>query len=108
MNEQTNPRQMIKALLRGELPPRPLLLPTIFSLGARLQNVPLREFQSNPTKITNALRQILGALKVDGLSCSSGPFLEAEALGCEREWHADGSSSLKCLPVSAVDDRSEK
>ncbi len=32
--------------------------PIVFSLGAKVENVPLRDFLANPTKITNALRQI--------------------------------------------------
>ena len=59
------PRAIIKAWLQGEIPSRPLLMPILFSLGARLENLPLRDFQSNPTKIANALRQIRGVLKVD-------------------------------------------
>jgi hypothetical protein len=90
----TSPSALKKALLAGERPLRPLLLPAIFSLGARLQNVALPEYQSNPTKIANALRQISGTLKADGLSCCPG-MLEAEAIGCEREWWLDGSCLLK-------------
>ena len=33
MAEQSTPRGIIKQLLRGEPPPRPLLMPIIFSLG---------------------------------------------------------------------------
>jgi uroporphyrinogen-III decarboxylase len=103
MSEWTTPRQMIKAWLQGEAPPRPLLMPMVFSLGARLENLALREFQSNPTKIANALRQIRSVLKVDGVTCYFDPFLEAEALGCKREWRADNTCTLKCPPFSGVD-----
>jgi len=91
---------MVKALLQGATPSRPLLMPIIFSLGARLQNVPLPDFLANPTKIVNALRQIRSVLKVDGLACYFDPFLEAVALGCKREWRADGSCTITapCSP----------
>lgn len=104
MPDHSTPRAIIKSLLRGEPPQRPLLMPIIFSLGARLENLPLREFQSNPTKITNALRQIRSVLKVDGVTCYFDPYLEAEALGCKREWLADGSCRLIPPPFSNTDD----
>ena len=104
MSEHFTARAIVKNLLRGEPPPRPLLMPIIFSLGARLENLPLREFQANPTKITNALRQIRNVLKVDGLTCYFDPFLEAEALGCKREWLADGSCRLSAPSFSGIDD----
>jgi uroporphyrinogen-III decarboxylase len=85
---------MVKALLQGAAPSRPLLMPIIFSLGARLQSVPVQHFLANPTKIVNALRQIRSVLKVDGLACYCDPFMEAVALGCKREWHADGSCTI--------------
>jgi hypothetical protein len=103
MSEPSTPRQMVKALVHGAMPPRPLLAPIIFSLGARLQNVSLRQFLTNPTKIVNALRQIRSVLKVDGLTCYFDPFLEAEALGCKREWRADGSCAMARPSFGSVD-----
>jgi hypothetical protein len=79
-------------------------MPIIFSLGARLENLSLRDFQSNPTKIANALRQIRSVLKVDGLTCYFDPLLEAEALGGKREWKPDGQSAVTIPVFSDVDD----
>jgi hypothetical protein len=81
MAEQGTPRRMVKALVRGERLVRPLLLPVVFSLGSRLENLPVSDFLVNPTKITNALRQIRSALKIDGLTCYWDPLVEIEALG---------------------------
>jgi hypothetical protein len=108
MTQQTTPRQMLKSLLQGEAPSRPLLLPIIFALGARLENLPLRSFRSNPTKIANALRQIRRVLPVDGLTCYCDPCLEAEALGCPREWRADGSCDITPLSFSTTADLRDK
>ncbi|MBZ5598488.1 MAG: uroporphyrinogen decarboxylase family protein [Acidobacteriia bacterium] len=108
MGEPTTPRGVIKALLRGEAPSRPLLLPIIFSLGSRLENLALRDFYSNPTKIANALRQIHSVLKVDGVACYFDPFLEAEALGCKLDWLPDGTRRLVPPPFSDVDDLRQK
>ncbi len=101
MVESATPRAMIRAMVQGARPPRPLLLPVVFSLGARLENVPLRAFLSNPTKIASALRQLRGALALDGVVCYFDPYLEVEALGGEVQWHADGAS--RTLQPSSTD-----
>ena len=88
MEESATPRQMAKELLRGVLPSRPLFLPILFSLGARVENIPLDIFLSNPTKITSSLRQMRGHLRADGVACYFDPYLEVEALGATVESHA--------------------
>jgi len=90
MAETFNPRQAVKGILEGIAPPRPLFLPIVFSLGARIENLPLRNFLSNPTKISNALRQIRTHLRSDGVTCYFDPLLEAEALGGALDWDAQG------------------
>jgi hypothetical protein len=79
---------MVKALLQGIAPPRPLFLPIVFSAGARVENQPLPAFLANPTKICNAQRQLRGPLRTDGYSCYFDPFLEVEALGATLDWRA--------------------
>ena len=70
-------------ILQGAAPPRPLFLPIVFSHAARIENLPLRAFLSNPTKITQALRQMRAYLRSDSLTCYFDPDLEIEALGAE-------------------------
>jgi len=82
-------RQMLKGLLQGTPPPRPLFLPIVFSLGAKVENLPPRAFLCNATKITNSLRQIRTHLRSDGVACYFDPYLEAEALGATLHWQAD-------------------
>jgi hypothetical protein len=79
----------LQGLLQGIPSPRPLFLPIVFSLGAKIENVPLRDFLANPTKITNALRQIHARVRSDGVACYFDPNLEAEALGAALQWHTD-------------------
>jgi len=81
---------MIRAMLQGDPLARPLLLPIVFSLGARLENLSLQAFLANATKIANSQRQIRNVLGLDGVTCYFDPCLEAEACGCELEWSADG------------------
>jgi uroporphyrinogen-III decarboxylase len=81
--------------LQGVAPPRPLFLPIVFSHAARVENMPLRSFLANPTKISNTLRQIRPRLHSDGIACYFDPFLEAEALGATLQWTSDdGPPSL--------------
>jgi hypothetical protein len=77
---------MMKSLLQGNAQPRPLILPIVFALGARIENLSFRAYLDNPTKISNALRQIRTQLRTDGVACYFDPLLEVEALGGTPEW----------------------
>jgi hypothetical protein len=101
MTENILPRQMVKRLLQGIAPPRPLFLPIVFSPGARVENQPLPAFLANPTKICNAQRQLRGALRTDGYSCYFDPFLEVEALGATLQWGAADQPPVVCWPQDA-------
>jgi len=81
MNGILSPRQMLNGLLQGAPPPRPLFLPIVFSLGAKVENLALPAFLSSATKIANSLGQIRTHLRSDGIACYFDPHLEAEALG---------------------------
>jgi len=89
MNGILTPRQMLKGLLQGTPPPRPLFLPMVFSLGAKVENLKLPVFLGNATKITNSLRQIRAHLRSDGVACYFDPYLEAEALGATLQYAPD-------------------
>ena len=89
MTETLTPRQMLKGLLQGAVQPRPLFLPIVFSLGAKVENVPLRVFLGNATKISNSIKQIRAYLRSDGVTCYFDPYLEAEALGAVLQWKAE-------------------
>jgi hypothetical protein len=89
MEVSPTPRQMAKGLLNGVAPLRPLFLPILFSLGAKVENIPLGAFLSNPTKIASALRQMRTHLRSDGAACYFDPFLEMEALGATLQRTSD-------------------
>jgi hypothetical protein len=76
-------------MLQGDRLPRPLLLPIVFALGARLENLSPRAFLGNATRIASSQRQIRNVLGLDGVTCYFDPYLEAEAFGCELTWSAD-------------------
>jgi uroporphyrinogen-III decarboxylase len=81
--------QILRDLLQGNVSARPLFVPIVFALGARVENLSARAFLGNPTKISNALRQIRGPLRSDGVSCYFDSLLEAEALGRTLEWTSE-------------------
>ena len=98
MNEQLTPRQMMKGLLQGNRQSRPLVVPIVFSLGAKIENLSFRAYLDNPTKISNALRQIRTQLRTDGVACYFDPLLEAEALGGVPQWdEANQTRSIRWL-----------
>src|SRR5215472_9313959 len=98
---QPTPREILKSILQGNVPERPLVAPIVFSLGAKVESLPLRTYLENPTKITNALRQIRGQLRTDGVTCYFDPLLEAEALGGARLWNSTNQTSKIEWPIGA-------
>jgi len=107
MSTSQTPRSIVKAMVRGEAPARPLLMPLMFALGARLENLSLRDFRLNPTRITNALKQMRGVLKLDGLTCYFDSLLEMKALGCNCVEDEQGARIERALPrdVDALRER---
>ena len=101
MNEQLTPRQMIKGLLQGNRQARPLIVPIVFAPGARIENLSYRAYLDNPTKISNALRQIRTQFRTDGVSCYFDLLLEAEALGGVPEWDEANQARSIRWPESA-------
>ena len=77
------PISIVKALIQGQPPARRLFVPLIFTLAAKLEDVPLSNFVANPTKIANSLVAIYQRLRPDGVTCYYDLFLVAEALGCQ-------------------------
>src|SRR5881275_3693651 len=80
------PISIVKALIEGKPPSRRLFVPLIFTLAAKLEDVPLSNFVVNPTKIANSLVAIYQRLRPDGVTCYFDLFLIAEALGCRLDW----------------------
>jgi hypothetical protein len=92
---------MIKGLLQGNRQARPLIVPIVFALGARIENLSYRAYLDNPTKISNALRQIRTQFRTDGVSCYFDSLLEAEALGGAPEWDETNQARSIRWPESA-------
>jgi hypothetical protein len=95
MAAKADSREAVKGLLRGMVPARPLFLPLVFRMGARIENLPLRSFLSNPTKICNALRQIRTQLRADAVTCYLDPLLELEAFGAVLDWNSEAGPTAR-------------
>ena len=85
MPAAVTPRQLLEAVLQGIPPARPLLLPIVFSAGARIQGLELSAFLKNPQKICNASRDIRGFLRADGIACYFDANLETGAIPIAAE-----------------------
>jgi uroporphyrinogen decarboxylase-like protein len=101
MIERIAPREIVKGLLQGIPQPRPLIVPIVFSLGAKVENLSHRAYLENPTKISNAMRQIRAQLRTDGVACYFDSFLELEALGLETRWDSLNQTRAIDWPGSA-------
>jgi uroporphyrinogen decarboxylase-like protein len=95
MARSPGPHELLKTILQGAAPPRPLFLPIVFSHAARIENLPLPVFLSKPTKIVQALRQMRGHLRSDGITCYFDPYLEIEALGAVLDWGSGGKPAVR-------------
>jgi hypothetical protein len=99
------PIPIVKALLQGQTPARRLFVPLIFALAAKLEDIPLSNFVSNPTKIAKSQVALYQRLRPDGVTCYFDLFIVAEALGCSLDWSTgtpmfeipDGETALKML-----------
>lgn len=93
----------------GRVPRRPLFIPLVFSLTAKLEDVPLQAFLTNPTKLANALATVHRHLRTDGVVAYLDSTLEAEALGCQFDWTGgvpaltDRPSDLSSVPIHELE-----
>jgi hypothetical protein len=102
MNGNPSPHEILKGLLQGVPPPRPLIMPIVFALGARVENLSWNSYLSHATKITNALRQLRGPVGGDGVTCYFDPLLEVEALGGKLEWVGSDAQPRLNWPASST------
>src|SRR5213082_31217 len=81
------PIPIVKALIQGQPPARRLFVPLIFSLVAKLENIPLSNFVGNPTKITNNLVALYRRLRLEGGTCHFELLNNTEATRCRKGWN---------------------
>ena len=85
MNSKTAFRNTFK-LLNNE---RPVFIPFVYSLAARLAQVPLEEMTSDASYYTHALEDAFELFQYDGIVNNFDSSIEAALCGCELEWSDD-------------------
>jgi len=96
------PVPIVKALIQGNPPVRRLFVPLIFSLAAKLEDIPLSTFVSNPTKIANSLFALYQRLHPDGVTCYFDLFMLVEALGGSLDWSEDSPTFVRPTRETAL------
>jgi len=85
MNSKTAFRNTFK-LMNGE---RPVFVPFVYGLAARLGQIPLQEMISDATYYTHLLEDACELFGYDGIVNNYDATIEAEVFDCEIEWPDD-------------------
>jgi hypothetical protein len=85
MNSRDRFRSTIQVMNAG----RPVFLPLIYGLAARIEQVPLMDMVLDPTYYANLLDGAYKLLKHDAIITNFDPSLEAEIFGAQVEWKSD-------------------
>ena len=84
-----NSREAFRKTMQLGNPGRPVFVPVVYRLAARIEQTPLMEMISDPTVFTNALDGAWKLLRQDGIVTSFDPTLEAEFFGCPVDFPGD-------------------
>lgn len=68
---------------------RPAFIPLVYSLAAKIAQVPLIEMVHDPTYFANSLEAASKLFRYDGIISAFDSTIEAEACGCELQWGED-------------------
>ncbi len=85
MNSKTAFRDTLQGRRRG----RPVFVPFIYGLAAKIDQIPLREMVSDAGYYTHALEEAHNLFGYDGIVNHWDTTIEAEAFGCEPDWHGE-------------------
>jgi hypothetical protein len=68
---------------------RPVFIPFVYGLAAKLEQIPLAEITSDASYYTHALEDACNLFKYDGIVNNFDATIEAELFGCDIEWPDD-------------------
>lgn len=103
-----NPKVAFRNTLQVKNVSRPVFVPFVYGLAAKIGQIPLREMVSNATYYAHLLEGAYKLFKYDAIINSFDSSIEAEACGCELEWHSEyeaptvtawGSCDVKTIDV---------
>jgi len=84
-----NPKVVFRNTLKLANADRPVFVPFVYGLAAKISQLPLQEILSDATYYTHSLEEAYELLKYDGIVNNFDSTLEAETFGCELEWSGD-------------------
>jgi hypothetical protein len=84
-----NSREAFRKTMQLSNPGRPVFVPIVYRLAARIEQVPLLDMVSDPTAYTNVLDGAFKLLGQDGIITNFDPTLEAEFFGCPVDFPGD-------------------
>lgn len=84
-----NSREAFRKTMQLGNPGRPVFVPIVYRLAARIEQTPLMDMISDPTALTNVLDGAYKLLQQDGIITSFDATLEAEFFGCPVDFPGD-------------------
>jgi hypothetical protein len=84
-----NSRDAFRKTMQAANVGRPVFVPIIYRLAARIEQTPLQDMVSDPTSYANILENAWKLIRQDAIITSFDTSLEAEIFGCQVEWQDD-------------------
>jgi hypothetical protein len=102
MNSRDTFRKTMQAANTG----RPVFVPVVYRLAARIEQTPMLDMVSDATAYANILDGAWKLLQQDAIVTNFDPALEAEIFGCRLDWQGDydlpaASGWTECDPAAA-------
>jgi hypothetical protein len=85
MNSKDAFKNTLKVMHAG----RPVFIPIIYRLAARIEQIPLRDMQTDSTYYANLLEGAYKLLQPDAIITNFDSSLEAELFGCQVNWQGE-------------------
>lgn len=99
------PREKVRRLAKGRpVDSGAIVFPLANAVGARIEELDLRAFLTNPTKLTKGLTELNDAIKADAIVCCCAAALEAEGAGAKVSWAVYPPRVTGHLPGHALGD----
>jgi len=70
---------------KGEVPPKPFVLPMICTVAAKAEGIAPEQFLLSATKLSNTLKRVYQYYRYDGILAYCCNHVESEVLGCNVE-----------------------
>jgi hypothetical protein len=84
-----NLRDAFRRTMQAANAGRPVFVPIVYRLAARIEQTSLLDMVSDPTSYANILESAWKLLRQDAIITGFNPSLEAEIFGCQVEWQDD-------------------